>query len=159
MEVTNSKIEEAAAMEERGRHRTLSTGWQIVLITATILVVGLAVNQLFNLGFFIGHIWLDNKYQYALFGLLVPLAFLIFPASDKANKNKVPLYDIAAAGTMFGLLVFFFFNAELILDSGWEMGAPTHIVVLGFILWALVLEATRRAGGTALFVIVFLISL
>ncbi len=159
MEVTENKIEAEATTEESGRHRTLSAGWQALLLCSTILVVGLAVNQLFNLGFFVGHIWLDNKYQYALFGLLVPLAFLIFPASDKANKKAVPIYDIAAAGLMFGLLVYFFMNAELILDSGWEMGAPTHVVILGLILWALVLEATRRAGGTALFVIVLIISL
>ena len=159
MEATDTENNVEADTEKGGRHRVLSTGWEIVLIVATILVVGLAVNQLFNLGFFINHIWLDNKYQYALFGLLVPLAFLIFPATDKSSKNKVPWYDIGAAGLMFALLVYFFMNAELIVDSGWEMGAPTKVVILGTILWALVLEATRRAGGTALFVIVFIISL
>ncbi len=159
MEVTNSENEAEAITEEGGRHRSLSVSWKILLITATVLVVGLATNQLFNLGFFVGHIWLDNKYQYALFGLLVPLSFIIFPFSDKANQKQVPWYDIVAAAGMFGLLVYYFMNAELILDSGWEMGAPMHIVVLAVILWALVLEATRRADGTALFVIVFLISL
>jgi len=159
MEALNNDNDTEAATNEGGRHRSLSTGWRLLLMTATILVTFLAVNQLFNLGFFVGHIWLDNKYQYALFGLLVPLVFLIFPAAGKANKNKVPWYDALAATTMFGLLIFFFSNAELIVDSGWEMGAPTHVVALGFILWLLVLEATRRAGGTALFLIVFLISL
>ncbi|MBL4740844.1 MAG: TRAP transporter large permease subunit, partial [Sneathiella sp.] len=159
METPSNEIEVKAATNEGGRHRSLSTGWRLLLMTATVIVTFLAVNQLFNLGFFIGHIWLDNEYQYALFGLLVPLVFLIFPASDKANKNKVPWYDALAATTMFGLLIFFFSNAALILDSGWEMGAPTHVVALGFILWLLVLEATRRAGGIALFTIVFLISL
>lgn len=148
-----------ADTQEGGRHRSLSPGWRWLLMTATIIVTLLAINQLFNIGFFVGHIWLDNKYQYALFGLLVPLAFLIFPASNAADKKKVPWYDILAATIMFGLLFYFFLNAEKILDSGWEMGAPTHIVTLGFFLWVLVLEATRRAGGTALFVIVSLISL
>ncbi len=159
MDVRDNEIETEAASQEGGRHRSLSNGWRLLLMTATVVVTLLAVNQLFNIGFFVGHIWLDNKYQYALFGLLVPLSFLIFPASSAANKEKVPWYDILAASTMFGLLVYFFLNAEKILDSGWEMGAPTHIVVLGFLLWVLVLEATRRAGGTALFVIVTLISL
>lgn len=159
MEITQTELDEAAAPAEGGRHRSLNLVWQVFLITATVLVTALATNQLFNLGFFVGHIWLDNKYQYALFGLLVPFAFIIFPASGKAAKDKVPLYDLGAFALMFGLLVFFFANAELILDSGWEMGAPEYVVILGFMLWLLVLEATRRAGGTALFVIVFIISL
>ncbi len=159
MEVKETGVETVADSEGQSRHRSLSAVWTGVLITATVLVTALAVNQLFNLGFFVGHIWLDNKYQYALFGLLVPLAFLIFPMTANSSRNKVPWYDCLAAIAMFGLLVFFFINAELILDSGWEMGAPDFVVAMGFALWILVLEATRRAGGTALFVIVFLISL
>ncbi|MEP5699988.1 MAG: TRAP transporter large permease subunit, partial [Sneathiella sp.] len=159
MEVKETGVETVAESEGQSRHRSLSAVWTGVLITATVLVTALAVNQLFNLGFFVGHIWLDNKYQYALFGLLVPLAFLIFPMTANSSRHKVPWYDCLAAIAMFGLLVFFFINAELILDSGWEMGAPDFVVAMGFALWVLVLEATRRAGGTALFVIVFLISL
>lgn len=156
----NIEEEEATAgPEERARHRNLSFGWRAIIIAITVLVVALATNQLFNIGFFVGHIWLDNEYQYALFGLLVPIAFLIFPFSDKASRDKVPWYDIAAAVLTFGILVYLFMNAALILDSGWEMGAPTRIVAVGAILWLLVLEATRRAGGTALFVIVAIISL
>ncbi|WP_339631513.1 TRAP transporter fused permease subunit [uncultured Sneathiella sp.] len=149
----------AVVKPELARHRSLSFGWMAIVIAITIVVITLAVNQLFNAGFFVGYTWLDNEYQYALFGLLVPIVFLIFPASGKSAMDKVPWYDALFALTTFGLLVFFFMNAERILDNGWEMGAPDHIVTLGFILWLLVLEATRRAGGTALFTIVLIISL
>jgi len=159
MEVTDKSVETVAEPEEQSRYRSLSAVWNSLLLLSTVLVVGLAVNQLFNFGFFINHIWLDNKYQYALFALLVPMAFLIFPFGSNASRTKVPWYDMLAAIIMFGLLAYFFFNAEKIVDSGWEMGAPDYIVWMGIALWALVLEATRRAGGTALFVIVFLISL
>ena len=129
------------------------------MIIVTILVVLLAINHLFNLRFFVGYAWLDTEYQYALVGLLVPLVFLIFPASSKASLDKVPWYDMLLALAMFCLALYFFSNAEKIIDYGWEMGAPDYMVILGFLLWLLVLEATRRAGGTALFVIVALISL
>ena len=129
------------------------------MIIVTILVVLLAINHLFNLRFFVGYAWLDTEYQYALVGLLVPLVFLIFPASSKASLDKVPWYDMLLALAMFCLALYFFGNAEQIIDNGWEMGAPDYMVILGFLLWLLVLEATRRAGGTALFVIVVLISL
>jgi len=147
------------AAPDLGRHRNLSKGWRAVVITVTVIVTALAANQLFNAGFFIGHTWLDNEYQYALFGLLVPMIFLIFPATSKSAMNKVPWYDIVLCVVTFFLLLFFFINAEKIVDSGWEMGAPDHIVALGLVLWLLVLEGTRRAGGTALFTIVLIISL
>ncbi len=144
---------------ELARHRNLSPLWRVIVIAVTIVVILLAMNQLFNAGFFVGHTWLDNEYQYALFGLLVPIVFLIFPATSKSAMDRVPWYDILFAVVTFGLLVFFFMKAAAIVDYGWEMGAPTDVVILGFILWLLVLEGTRRAGGTALFTIVVIISL
>lgn len=144
---------------ELARHRNLSPLWRGIVIAVTIVVILLAMNQLFNAGFFVGHTWLDNEYQYALFGLLVPIVFLIFPATSKSAMDRVPWYDILFAVVTFGLLVFFFIKAAAIVDYGWEMGAPTDVVILGFILWLLVLEGTRRAGGTALFTIVVIISL
>ncbi|MAL80600.1 MAG: C4-dicarboxylate ABC transporter [Sneathiella sp.] len=151
--------ETATAAPQLARHRHLSTLWRWLMIIVTILVVLLAINHLFNLRFFVGYAWLDTEYQYALVGLLVPLVFLIFPASSKASLDKVPWYDMLLALAMFCLALYFFGNAEQIIDNGWEMGAPDYMVILGFLLWLLVLEATRRAGGTALFVIVVLISL
>lgn len=144
---------------ELARHRHLSSVWRAIVIAVTVIVTLLAVNQLFNAGFLVGHTWLDNEYQYALFGLLVPVVFLIFPATSKSAMDRVPWYDILFAVVTFGLLVFFFMNAEAIVDNGWEMGAPDYIVMLGLVLWLLVLEGTRRAGGTALFAIVVIISL
>ncbi|MZR31417.1 TRAP transporter permease [Sneathiella litorea] len=154
-----SKENDAVAATPVVRHRNLSTVWRAILIAVTLIVVGLAINQLFNFRFFVGHTWLDNEYQYALVGLLVPLVFLIFPASGKATFEKVPWYDTVLAAATFGLVLFFFVNAEKIIDNGWEMGAPNNIIIPGFFLWLLILEATRRAGGTALVVIVTLISL
>ncbi|MCZ6592255.1 MAG: TRAP transporter fused permease subunit [Alphaproteobacteria bacterium] len=128
------------------------------MMAATVVAVLLAVNQLFNFGFFVGHILLDNHYQYALMGMLVPLVFLVFPVSKKAPSDRVPWYDIALAGLTFAAILFFFVQAETILDRGWEMGAPDRIVVVGYLLWFVVLEATRRTGGMALFTIVAVIS-
>jgi len=157
IEGSNKQVPEA---DTGSRNRTLSKTWKIILGLATVIVVGLAVNQLFNFGFFLNVIWLDNKYQYAIFGLLVPFAFIIFPRSGKSDKSRVEWYDIIAATLMFAILAYFFQHAADIVDYGWEMGgAPDYIVYMGLALWLLVLEATRRAGGTALFVIVALISM
>ena len=155
----SEKIKTEVAEPEVARHRQLSTGWQAYIIAITVVVIALAANQLFNAGFFVGHIWLDNEYQYALIGLLVPVIFIVFPASRKAKLDGVPWYDTLLALITFLIILFFFVNAERILDAGWEMGAPDYVVALGLVLWLIVLEATRRAGGIALFGIVLLISL
>jgi len=141
------------------RHRRIPIGWQTVLLVVTCLATGLAVNHFFNLGFFIGYTLLENHYQYALVGLLAPFVFIIFPAHAQAPADRVPWYDGGLFVAMMGIVGFFVVNSQKILDLGWEFGAPDEVVYLSYVLWVLLLEATRRAGGTALFMIVAVISL
>ena len=149
----------APAVAVISRHRRVSSGWQAVLVVFTCLATALAVNHFFNLGFFVGYTLLDNHYQYALVGLLVPFVFIIFPAGAAAAADRVPWYDGVLFVATAAVVGFFVVNSQKILDLGWEFGAPKHVVWLCYLLWMLILEATRRAGGTALFVIVTIISL
>ena len=136
-----------------------------LLYGLTCLAVFLSVNQLFNLNFFVGYTLLDNHYQYALVALLVPLVFLIFPASDGAARDHVPWYDIVLFAVTLLTVGYFFVIAEEILDRGWEMGpsddgigTPQYVVYLCYVIWMILLEVARRTGGTSLFVIVLVIS-
>jgi TRAP transporter 4TM/12TM fusion protein len=149
-----------SAVAAKSRHRRASIGWQVCLLTFTCVATFLAVNQFFNLGFFIGHVLLDNHYQYALVGLFMPLVFVILPAHAGAPTDSVPWYDAALFAVTVPVVAFFVANSGQILDKGWEFGnAPDHVIYLCYVLWLLLLEATRRAGGTALFVIVAIVSL
>ncbi len=147
------------AVASTGRHRRISGGWRSVLLVFTCLAVALAVNHFFNLGFFVGYTLLDNHYQYALIALLVPFVFIIFPAGAAAPGDRVPWYDGALFVATVATVGFFVANSQRILDLGWEFGAPPRVVWMCYLLWALILEATRRAGGTALFAIVAVVSL
>lgn len=140
------------------RHRTLPRHWYVAVLVLTTAACLLSINRIFNLGFFTGHVLLDIEYQYALVGLLVPIVFLIFPATAKGDMDRVPWWDVVLAVTFFSAVAFFFLQGKNIVDKGWEMGAPDHVVWVGYVLWLLVLEATRRAGGMALFVIVLALS-
>ncbi|MFQ5935685.1 MAG: TRAP transporter permease [Acidiferrobacterales bacterium] len=157
MAISKDSLTEPAVAS--GRYRRFSAGWQVFLLTFTCLAVYMAVNQLFNLGFFVGHVLLDNHYHYALIALFLPLVFLLFPAYPGAPQHRVPWYDALLAVCAFVVLVFFFVNSQKILDLGWEFGAPDYAVYASCALWLLVLEGARRAGGTALFVIVAIVSL
>ncbi len=140
------------------RYRRLSRLWQAVLLAATVLSVIVTVYQLFNLGNTIGLVAIDTQYFYALLGVLLPLAFIIFPAYAGAREG-VPFYDVLLFLVAISLNGYFLWYARDIVDLGWEYAAPDHIQYAAMLLWLLVLEATRRAGGMPVFLVVFVISL
>ncbi len=156
----NKSIENNEQAEEgtMSLHRELSIGWQVAFVIATILGVYLAVNQFFNLGFFIDYTILDNNYQYGLLALFLPFVFIIFPAMKKSDRGKVPWYDWIFFIATIAIVSFFMFKSKEILDKGWEFDAPTYMVAAAVLLWIIMLEATRRAGGFSLFIIVAVIS-
>lgn len=101
-------------------------------------------------------ITVQNHYYYALLALLLPLVYLIYPAHARARHYW---YDVVLGAITFTVCAFFFINAETMLDYGWEFAAPTHAVVMSYLLWMLALEAVRRCGGMTLFVLVLVFSL
>jgi len=147
--------------ETPGRNRRLGSFWTVTAIIVSVAVIVLAVDQVRAV---FGQQWLGqvivmtNHYLYALLALLLPLAFIFFPATARARSAGVPWYDNLLAGVAFATCAFFFANATNIVDQGWEFVAPEYAVAVSYVLWALVLEAVRRAGGTAIFVIVAVIS-
>src|SRR3546814_13583382 len=88
--MANLKPAEQPAEPEAFRYRRLPPPWQVVVTLFTTLAVFLAVNQLFNLQFFVGQVILNNGYLYLLLGLLLSLVFLLFPAARSAPFDRVP---------------------------------------------------------------------
>ena len=156
--IAKSKQVDEPAVAGQSRYRRLSYRWQACLLSFTVLGLGLAVNQFFNLGFFLDYTILDNNYQYALIALFVPLIFILFPATKNSSFEKVPLYDTALFVLTLIVACFFMAKSQEILDKGWEFGAPDYVVYVCYVFWLIMLEATRRAGGTSLFIIVAIIS-
>lgn len=141
------------------RHRQLSPAWRAVVAATGLAAVALALNKILNLGFFVGFTLLDNAYLYGLCALLIGTVFLFLPATSRARRDAVPWYDVALYLMSLGVFGYFGFNAHRILNEAWEFMAPTTAVWVAGLGWLLLLEATRRAGGTAVFVVVALISL
>lgn len=141
------------------RYRALGPFWRAVLIGLVSGAIGLALNQLLNLGFFVGRTLLDSAYLYWLCALLVGSVFLLVPASARARRDRVPWYDVLLFLAAFGVFAYYALNAQRIVEEAWEYKAPLQAVGVAYAGWLLLLEATRRAGGTAVFVVVTLISL
>ena len=129
------------------------------MITSGVAALLLSFNNILNLGFFINYTMLDNAYLYVLCALLVSVVFLFLPAGSHARTDAVPWYDVLLYLLTVGVFGYFAFNAHRILSEAWEFMAPTTAVWIAGLGWLLVLEATRRAGGTAVFAVVTVISL
>ena len=148
-----------AATAPESRHRVLSPFWRAIIIITGVVAILLALNKILNLGFFVGFTLLDNAYLYVLCALLVGTVFLFLPAGSRARVDAVPWYDAILYFLSIAVFAYFAVNANRILSEAWEFMAPTTAVWVAGIGWLLLLEATRRAGGTAVFVVVAVISL
>jgi hypothetical protein len=73
-----------AAPVEQARYRRLTPAWRALLIALVAGAIGLALNQLLNLGFFVGKTLIDSAYLYWLCALLVGGVFLLLPATRGA---------------------------------------------------------------------------
>ncbi len=130
-----------------------------VLRFASILSSFLSIYMLFGVGNFLNtYVLLDTEYLYAMIALLLPLPFIVYHPTPRRG-NKIPWYDIIFAASTFIIASYFCYSGSLILEEGWEYLAPTYAKIMAFILWVLVLEASRRAGGNAIFIICLIISI
>jgi TRAP transporter 4TM/12TM fusion protein len=140
------------------RHRQLQPFWQAVFVAMTLVGVFIAVNQIFNLRFFVGITLLENRYLYVLLGVFLSMAFLIFPAHAGAARG-VPWYDAVLFLAALVSTFFFAYNAENIVMQAWEFNAPEYAVYFGIVLWLLLIEAARRTGGWMFMAIIVAFSL
>jgi TRAP transporter 4TM/12TM fusion protein len=78
----------------------------------------------------------------------------MWPAFSGGDRRRVAWYDVLLFLLAVGTCGYFVYNAERILDNGWEYAAPQTATVMSFVLWGLTVEAVRRAGGWPLALIV-----
>jgi TRAP transporter 4TM/12TM fusion protein len=125
-----------------------------VVIFGTLVALVLVVNQLFNIALF-GVVLIDGRYLYFLGGLFLALSFLIFQA--RGGKGAQPsVLDWALFAASLGCTAYLVQTAQQNLSQGWEYAAPQTAQYVAVAFFFLILEATRRAGGLVLFLIVLL---
>lgn len=140
-----------------GRYRELSKTWRMVMAAGTGMAILLAVNQIFNLGFFVHYVMLDSRYLYLITGIMLCMVFITFPSSSK-NLKHIPWYDVVIMAVIVVIFGYYAWFAERIVLEAWEYAAPPVGVWLAIVTWGIILEAGRRAGGWPIFVIVAVIS-
>lgn len=143
---------------EKQRTRALGGVAKLIFVLFTAAAILLSVNQLFNLQFFAGIVILEGRYLFVLAGLFLSLTFLLFPLHGEPRAS-VAWYDWGLAALAVAVSGYFAYTADLSLEEGWEYAPPETARWVSFLFWALIMEATRRAGGLVIFLIVFVFSL
>ena len=87
LEVT-SELDDASANSlkepKQTRYRNIPKKWQLAMAVMTACSIFLAINQIFNLGFFIGYVMLDSRYMYLITGIMLCMVFVTFPANRRS---------------------------------------------------------------------------
>jgi TRAP transporter 4TM/12TM fusion protein len=139
------------AEAETIRVRTLAGWWRLGLIALSFVTIFLCINQQFGLRFFIGFTPLNTEYFYLLILCMLPFTFLIFPATPRAPVDRLPWYDIVLFVATAAASVYLMLHIRKSAELGWEFGgAPPNVIWVGYVMWAVLMEALRRTGGWSL---------
>ncbi|MFN3659445.1 MAG: TRAP transporter permease [Pseudolabrys sp.] len=123
----------------------------VASILATVLT-GMALLWSLDVPQMLGHAFYTEQFIAPVLGTAIAIAFLTMPPLRKRKRDGVAWYDVIAA--------------VLALVVGWYMGVrfpdlinlnllrPPEVLIPGLILVVLVFEATRRAAGPALTIII-----
>ena len=156
--MNETEVKTAAAMEEsaridlddlmrkydtESRFRILA-GWQGKMVA--LLAVAMSCFHFYTSGF---GLLLAQKQGAVHLAFTLALVFLLYPASSKQSKTSgIPFYDfiLAGLGVASAMYLVVFFN-----DLVTRAGLPTTVdLVMGFVLIATLLEATRRISNPVL---------
>ena len=153
----DEKIDVQKLLEQYDTESNVRRPVGLIAIIISIIAISMSIFHFYTGGF---GLWLALKQRALHLAFALTLIFLLYPTTKKgigSDKSKVPFYDLILAifGAAVSLYLIVFYN-ELVLRSG----LPTQVdLIVGGIAILLVLEATRRAIGPELpmVVLVFLI--
>lgn len=144
-------------MKETRNLTGLTKGLFLMLV---LIIVIIAINQLFNLNM-LGKPLMVNSYLYLTLAMLLAPVFLLFPATKRkpSADEKVPIYDYVLFFVTFIIYLYMAFNGSKISVQSWEYNASTLNIFPAIIMWILVIEALRRVSGLVLALIATVFSL
>lgn len=156
----HKEIDVQKLMEQYDSESRIRKPLGVIAIIISIIAISMSLFHFYTGGF---GLLLGLKQRAIHLAFTLCLIFLIYPVSSKKfiskdkDKDKIPFYDIILSVLGVGVCLYLvIFYKELVIRSG----LPTTLdLIMGGLAILLVLEAARRAIGSALpiVVIVFLI--
>lgn len=143
--------------QQSSKYRTPAMGWRAFSVVFTIGGLFLALLYVFHLRPF-GFLLVDITYLYYLVIVFLPLLFVYLPLNKRAPRDRVPWYDVILIVLSIAAPLYFVTKEWEVLTLGWETGAPPVAFTFSVILWALIIEAGRRAAGPSFAIIILVFS-
>jgi TRAP transporter 4TM/12TM fusion protein len=141
-------------MAKEERRLKGARSWIVMIFFVVALLF--AINQIFDIEFFVGYVLIQPTYIFLIGGLLIPLVFFNVSAGE---KRRFAWLDWLFLLLYCGLSLFLAWNGYDILTKGYGYMAPPQFVVVSLILWALLLEGIRRSAGMVYMVVVLFFSI
>ena len=158
---TNRSAENSSETGQAGHEpQSKKSLFQSLPLILSAIGLFLVIDHVFYFGL-LGKLELQSSYSYFLMAIFLSTAFLIFPGKSGGTlKGRYFLnMNLLFFFVTICICIFFGLKAYDMQMKGWGAMAPTHMIVLSAILWLVILEATRRSGGTAMFLVALVISL
>ena len=154
---SEEKIDVQKLLEQYDSESNVRRPGGLIAVITSIIAISMSLFHFYTGGF---GLWLALKQRVLHLAFALALVFLVYPTTKKgfgSDKSKVPFIDIILAilGSASCLYLIIFYK-ELVFRAG----LPNNLdLIMGAITILLVLEATRRAIGPELpiVVIVFLL--
>ncbi|MYZ49212.1 TRAP transporter permease [Propylenella binzhouense] len=121
-------------------------GFLAVVLVLLSAAWSLTVPRMLGLAFY------AEQYIAIILGLSLAVAFLTLPADRRAKRSRVPWYDAVAAALALAVGIYMGVSYPDLVNL--ILMRPPEVFIPGAILLVLLLEATRRATGWALVLIV-----
>ncbi|KAB7624078.1 TRAP transporter permease [Alkalilimnicola sp. S0819] len=150
--------ESAVPAKTRQSFRLNSRACVLVLSLATVALLLLSLDYLFNTKVLAFLTSVQHQFFYSILLFSLPVTFLVWPLRGYAGSRLDLLVDSSLALVAAGVCLFFVWNGETIIYQGWEYMAPDHAVYVSFLLWGLLLEALRRVAGLSITLIAGVVS-
>lgn len=148
-EEAQSKLKDLS--DEASSNRVSGLVYWIALLYGGFGIL-VAMNQTFSWDPF-GYVLVDNSYFYLLIAIFLPISFLVFPARRK-DGDHVPFYDWILFAVTLVAAMYLSYHGSDIVEQGWDIVAPPVPTAAAAAICFLSIDAVRRAGGTALAIIV-----
>ncbi len=135
------------------RYRTLVGPTRLVFMAVIWIAIAIVVFNVFRLRI-ADQVMIEYGYLAVLLGLFLPFVFVMYPATKKAPRDRIPWYDIIlAVASVLGPGFAFVFALDIV-QGDWSVNPPPAAFILGVITYGLILEGIRRATSPVLSIIV-----
>jgi len=140
------------------KYRSLTKGWRVISILFPVVGVVICLLIRFHWSPF-GFMLLAHSYLNVVLVAFLPLAFLWIPITKNARRDTVPWYDVLIFVLSLLPPLYAIANQWPMQLQGWGAGAPTVGFILAVVLFLVMLEGARRAGGPVVAIVILVFAL